>query len=165
MTAHFSCSSATCSRRRNTPTPRQLDRTVARMNVLRRALIVLALVLCATPSSARAQRTPDWMSVPSGVNLLRPAFWEGAAGTTASDGVVTVDASESADEVQVFQYGPRIRPTGDFGVLATIQSDTDDLAAISLIDSSSMEPAWAGMPRVEFGLLDGEAIVALYDGS
>jgi hypothetical protein len=102
--------------------------------LLLRGLIVLGILLFTNAALVGARQSAEWAPVPSGTDLLRPAYWEGFASAVAEGGVVRIGSLEEPVPT-VLQYGPRIRPDGDFGVVVSMQSVTSDLGAISLVDT------------------------------
>jgi hypothetical protein len=126
------------------------------------ALLTVQASAGTTPLFAQPAHT--WAPAVGGVNLVRPAFWEGLAEATASDGSVSVETHDSSSPL-VDRYGPRLDVPGDFRLTASVQSDTDGLAVLTVLDDVPEDEWGPTMRRVELGLDDGAVVVNVFDGS
>jgi hypothetical protein len=132
-----------------------------------RLAIALGLTLIAQPVSAVAQ-TPAWQTAAGGADLARPVWWEAAPGVTASADTNTVTIAGSADSEarpQVDRYGPRLHLAGDFGITANLQSANPDLAVLALVDAVAPDQWGPSTRRLEVGLLQGQVVFNVFDGS
>jgi hypothetical protein len=111
-----------------------------------------------------AQSAPQsWVTAPGGDNLVRPVFWESVTGVTADGGHVTVQGSDAG--LVVDTYGPRIPSNSDFGIEATLQATTADLATLALVDGAAQTQPGSTARRVEVGLEQGAVVLGVFDGT
>jgi hypothetical protein len=120
------------------------------------ALCLGFLLLTLAPVSA--EPAAQWTAVVGGSNLVRPVFWEGLSGVSATDGIVIVDGQPGAG-LLIDRYGPRLDASGDFRLVTTLQARTDGLAVIALIDPASTDES----RRIEVGLDQGHVVVGDVD--
>jgi hypothetical protein len=114
--------------------------------------------LVTTLAPVSAEPAAQWTTVIGGSNLVRPVFWEGLSGVSATNGIVIIDGQPDAG-LLIDRYGPRLDASADFRLVTTVQASTDDLAVIALIDPASTDAS----RRLEVGLDQGHVVVGDFD--
>jgi hypothetical protein len=126
--------------------------------------LIVSVLLALLVSVGTASADAAWVTAPGGDNLVRPAFWEAYANATPNGTTLTLAGSPDGS-LSVDRYGPRLRVSGDFGVVASLEAASGDPAMLALVDAVPEDQWGPNMRRVEFGLDNGQVVLDVFDGT
>ncbi len=146
------------------------------MKIPGRLLIVIPMIVVGLAGQAPAPHS-GWKLVPGGENLITNGYWDNiwqqglaGAGTPSvvqvSGGVLTASTTTGyLGRVNVL--APRLETTGDFGVVAIIDTAPGTSGFISLTGSLNTGAlSWQGMTEIEFGVDNsGNYVFSYWNGT
>jgi endo-1,4-beta-xylanase len=111
--------------------------------------------------------TPEaerWLTVQGGDDLTEHPAWQCVGSVDVVGDALVIEAGDGYVTPR-FGQGPYVRARGDFGLSASVDVATQELAAIVAFGALPKGEWWRDIRRLDFGLAQGQATLIYWDGT
>src|ERR1039458_7814771 len=125
----------------------------------------LSLAMCGVCNGFAATPRSGWVLVPGAEDLIQTGSWSCNPGVAAGTNSFTASAGSGYNTI-VNTYGPMLKTTGDFSVLATFSASSSAGAFLTLVGTlNTGSDWWNGLKRLDVGYGSNTIFANYWTGS